>query len=139
MKTTFLCSILCCFLALNANAQNAQLPEWGPAKVTNALFYYLPALNLYYDVQLKEYVYQKKGKIKKSKSLPAHIAEQDLYNVYKVIINMPKPYLNIESDKVRYAAFMVKRGQQTIRDYEILERMNNLQLDDATTVATTNK
>lgn len=136
---TFLIFYLCFCVPSIAQNPSAPLPLWAPANSGKAAFLYIPSVDIYYDIEKGEYIYQnKRGKLKFSQQLPKHILEDDLYNVYKVILNHLAPYLNYASDRVRYAGFALRRGQQTVREHRIMSKMEQVSFTEEPTIAKTN-
>ncbi|TAE16041.1 MAG: hypothetical protein EAZ47_01590 [Bacteroidetes bacterium] len=136
-QTLFVLGLCVCFCTqLAAQKPTPQLPLWAPAKCGDASFLFIPAVDMYYDVAKQQFIYQsKKGKLKFSPDLPKHIVEDDLFNLYKVIINHPAPYLNFAGDRARYAGFALRRGQQTVREYLILSKMEGISFEEEPVMA----
>lgn len=101
-------------ISVNINIGNQ--PSWGPTGYNHVDFYYLPDINVYYDVARAQYIYQNGAQWIYVNSLPASYRNFDIYNSYKVVVNEPKPYLNNKSQKVQYAKFKGKKNQAIIRD-----------------------
>ncbi|OXG05061.1 hypothetical protein BC749_10951 [Flavobacterium araucananum] len=71
-------------------------PGWGPITNVEFRYYYLPDIDIYYDTDKNEFIYDKKGKWIRDKFLPSRSKEYDLYDGYTVIItdyNGKKPYV----------------------------------------------
>lgn len=69
MKTIkiFIFSLLFVFMAqvqaqISVNVNNGNPPAWAPAKGANAQYYYLPEIDVYYDVPLARFIYLDKSK-----------------------------------------------------------------------------
>lgn len=65
-------------ISFNVNQQ----PQWGPANVDYAEYYYLPEVDVYYNVPTSQYVYLNRGRWITVNSLPASY-RVDLYRTYK--------------------------------------------------------
>jgi hypothetical protein len=98
--------------SLNIGSQ----PEWGPTGYDHAEYYYMPDIDVYYDVPNHQYVYPNGRSWARSSSLPSRYSNYDLYSGYKVVVNEPQPYLRDNVYKVKYAKYKGHRGQTIIRD-----------------------
>jgi len=124
MKKTILLSVFlwCSFLFNETTAQarvniniGAQ-PVWGPVGYDYVDYYYLPDAEVYYSVPQRVYIYEERGTWVRAASLPTRFGAIDLYHVYKVVINEPKPYLHHITYKVKYVQYKGNRNQVVIRD-----------------------
>jgi hypothetical protein len=59
-------------------------PPWGPAEASGVRFYYLPDIEMYFDVNTAEYVYFSGGTWIHTRELPPAYRGHDLYREYKV-------------------------------------------------------
>jgi hypothetical protein len=59
-------------------------PPWGPAEAPGIRFYYLPDIEVYFDVNTGEYIYLSDGAWIRARNLPRAYADYDLYGAYKV-------------------------------------------------------
>jgi hypothetical protein len=101
-------------LSLNFNLDRQ--PAWGPTGYDHAEYYYLPDLEVYYNVPQQRFYYNERGRWISGSSLPSRYRGHDLYNSYKVVVNEPTPYRNHETYKTKYFSFKGRRDQQPIRD-----------------------
>lgn len=88
---------------LNVNIGNP--PAWGPAGYSNVEFYYLPDIQVYYDIRASQYIYFGNGKWLRTRKLPNHCRNYDLYGGYKVVLtdyHGNTPYTHFNSHKVKY-------------------------------------
>ena len=110
------------FSASNANAQISlninigQQPAWGPTGYDHVDFYYLPDINVYYDVVRAQYVYPSGNQWIYGQNLPARYRNFDIYNSYKVVVNEARPYLHNSVYVTKYAKYKGQHNQQLIRD-----------------------
>lgn len=95
---------------VNISAQ----PLWGPAGYDHVDYYYLPDIESYYHVPTKEFIYSDNGRWIFSPYKPAAYRNYNLYNGYKVVLNSPKPYLQFNDQKVKYAKYKANRSQTVI-------------------------
>ncbi|MDR7212012.1 hypothetical protein [Flavobacterium piscis] len=90
---------------VSVNINIGATPDWGPAGYKNIEYYYLPDIRSYYDVRASQFIYFGGGKWVRSKRLPNHYRNYDLYNGYKVVLNDyhgRTPYVHYDKHKVRY-------------------------------------
>lgn len=62
-------------------------PNWGPQGNDESRYYYLPDIDVYYDVNQSVFIYDNNGKWTRDKQLPAKCRQYDLYSGYKVVLN----------------------------------------------------
>ncbi|MBS7254165.1 hypothetical protein [Flavobacterium branchiicola] len=62
-------------------------PNWGPQGNDNSRYYYLPDIDVYYDVNQSQFIYDNNGKWTRDKRLPSTCRHYDLYSGYKVVLN----------------------------------------------------
>ena len=99
-------------LGLNIGSQ----PDWGPVGYDHAEYYYMPDIDMYYDVPNRQYIYLNGRTWTRTTVLPARYANYDLYHGYKVVVNEPKPYLRASVYRAKYARYKNVRTQTIIRD-----------------------
>ena len=99
---------------INLNVNIGSQPLWGPVGYDHVEYYYMPDIESYYYVPTREFIYQSNGRWVFSSNRPARFSNYDFYNGYKVVINSPKPYLNFNQQKVKYAKFKSNRSQIAI-------------------------
>jgi len=105
--------IIALFLANSADAQfrlnlNFNLdrqPIWGPAGFDHAEYYYLPDIEVYYNIPQRRYYYNQRGRWISSSRLPSRYRGFDLYNSYKVVLNERNPYRNHNKYRDQYASY----------------------------------
>ncbi|MDA6068250.1 hypothetical protein NJT12_01335 [Flavobacterium sp. AC] len=62
-------------------------PNWGPQGYDNSRYYYLPDIDVYYDVNQSQFIYDNNGKWIRENRLPSRYRNYDLYGGYKVVVN----------------------------------------------------
>ncbi|MEN2398946.1 hypothetical protein GKZ90_0004125 [Flavobacterium sp. MC2016-06] len=80
-------------------------PSWGPQGNDDSRYYYLPDIDVYYDVNQSQYIYENNGKWIRDKRLPANCRQYDLYSGYKVVLNDYKgdsPYAYHKKHRANY-------------------------------------
>jgi len=91
-------------------------PAWGPAGYDHADYYYLPDMDVYYNVPQRQFIYFDDGRWRFAASLPGRYGSYDLYHSYKVVVNEPRPYLRGDYYRERYGPFRGRRDQEVWRD-----------------------
>lgn len=80
----------------NVNRTEAQIhvsinidvqPAWGPSGYNYAEFYYIPELNIYYDVINRLFYYHNRRRWISAPYLPVMYSSYDFYSLYKVVLN----------------------------------------------------
>lgn len=92
-------------------------PQWGPSGYSNIRYYYMPQLEVYYDIQTSQFIYFSNDKWINSSELPAKHKGLDLFRVYKMVMADyygPTPYHNHEKLKAKYAKLNHWPEQETI-------------------------
>src|SRR6187402_2405502 len=80
-------------------------PVWGPVGYDEVEYYYLPDIQVYYDIRLAQYIYFGKGRWNRSRYLPRHCRNYDLNHGYKVVLtdyHGHSPYTHFHNHKVKY-------------------------------------
>lgn len=126
MKKIFLitCLLLLGIVSQKANAQlrvglNFNLgiqPQWGPEGYNHVSYYYLPDIDVFYNVASQQYIYQEGRRWIFARSLPNRYDNYDIYNGYKVVVNARTPYRRANTYRVKYARFKNNHNQHIIRD-----------------------
>ena len=62
-------------------------PAWGPSGYNYAEYYYIPEINVYYDVVNQMYYYNNRGRWISCLFLPVAYSYYDFYSLYKVVLN----------------------------------------------------
>jgi len=71
-------------------------PQWAPPYYSGARYYYLPDLELYYDLGSREFIYLMDGRWNFSPYIPAMYRDYDLDNSFCIVmnVNVYKPWLH---------------------------------------------
>jgi hypothetical protein len=91
-------------------------PMWGPEGYDYVEYYYMPDIQVYYNVQRHRYVYMEHNHWVSRSYLPQRHRNYDVYNARKVVINEPKPYLHHHNNHQRYSGSSEYSNQKSIRD-----------------------
>ncbi len=101
-------------VTLNVNVDRQ--PVWGPTGYDHVEYYYLPDIDVYYNVPRHRFIYFEGGRWMDRTSLPPRYRDYDLYNSYKVVVNEPTPYRNNAAYQAKYRTDVGRHDQQNIRD-----------------------
>jgi hypothetical protein len=99
---------------INYNLDNQ--PAWGPTGYDYVENYYLPDLDVYYNVPQHRYYYNERGRWVSSSYLPYRYRGYDLYNSYKVVVNDREPWQNNEKYRNEYSGYRGQHDQVAIRN-----------------------
>ncbi|PIF29870.1 hypothetical protein CLU81_0254 [Flavobacterium sp. 9] len=72
---------------VSVNVNIGTPPNWGPQGYDNSRYYYLPDIDIYYDVTQSQFIYDNNGRWIRENRLPARYRQYDLYGGYKVVLN----------------------------------------------------
>ena len=120
-KILFISAIALCAFSYQAKSQVSvhinigRQPVWGPVGYDYVNYYYLPDLDVYYDVPHGLFVYYDFGRWNFAASLPASYGRYDLYHSYKVVLNDRNPWLRNTYYRSHYASYR-EHYQPVIRD-----------------------
>ena|SRR5690349_3040510 len=89
-------------LRVGVNVNIGNQPAWRLPGYNYVQYYYLPEIETYYDVNRRQFIYLNNGRWVFSNNLPYRYRTYDLYGGYKVVVNRPNAYMNLESDRIRY-------------------------------------
>lgn len=120
-----LITITCLLIGTLCNNSHAQVnngnnittqPLWGPTGYDYVEYYYLPDIDIYYNVPGAQYVYRQKKKWVMVKDLPERYKDFNFHSAHKVVMNEPKPYTNYRANKAKYAQYIGQHDQIAIRE-----------------------
>lgn len=97
-------------IAVNIDRQ----PAWGPAGYDCAAFYYMPALNVYYDVNASLFYYPSGASWIASQYLPHSYRNRDLYRTFKVVLNYSSPWQHNDHHRSQFRQYRNNHSQVTI-------------------------
>jgi hypothetical protein len=124
MKTLKIVTITC--MLFLAGAVSAQVsvsvnigspPMWGPVGYTEVRYYYLPAVEAYYDIQSSVFIYYSGNTWVRRTYLPTRYRNYDLYSGYKVVLtdyHGNAPYGHFKEHKHNYSKNYRGNSQKTI-------------------------
>lgn len=101
-------------VSININSQ----PSWGPTGYDYVDYYYLPDINVYYNVNNRKFVYLDGRRWITARYLPHRYRNYDLYNMYKVVLvgGHHNPWVNNRIHYRDYGRYRNYRGQAVIRE-----------------------
>ena len=102
---------------VSVNVNIGSPPSWGPAGYAQVDYYYLPDIQVYYDIPAAQFIYFGNGKWYRSRYLPKQYRNYDLYHGYKVVLNDyhgKRPYTYFKQHKVKYYKGYKGKPQRTI-------------------------
>lgn len=99
---------------LNLNIGNQ--PLWGPAGYDHVEYYYLPDIEVYYNVPEARFYYFDGGRWIGRSRLPSRFGAFDFYSSYKVVVNEARPYRRHATYRDQYLSYKGRHDQQPIRD-----------------------
>lgn len=111
-------------ISINVNINLDRQPSWGPTGYDYAEFYYMPDINVYYDVVNSLFYHYSRGAWISVQYLPSDYRKYDFYNMYKVVLNEKQPWLNNKTHKKSYARYKGDKTQEPIR-YSTNSRYND--------------
>jgi hypothetical protein len=124
LKFTALIVLLCMASATQAQVSVSVTigspPMWGPVGYTDVRYYYLPAVESYYDVQTSMFIYYSGGIWVQRATLAPRYSNYDLYSGYKVVMvdyRGDTPYANFQQYKKQYSRRYNGGMQQTIGEH----------------------
>ena len=117
-------------LSINIGIQ----PIWGPVGYDYVEYYYMPDIDVFYNVPTRMYYYEDRGRWRSSLYMPVRYRSYDIYTSYKVVINNdPRPYVNIVTYRTKYSQYRGRHDQRVIRNsddrryWEIKDHPNHKQ------------
>lgn len=99
---------------------NIGQPMWGPVGYTEVRYYYLPAVEAYYDINASMFIYYSGGVWVHREYLPERYRNYDLYNGYKVVMTDYRgntPYAHFHDHKKKYYKSYRDGNQRTIGEH----------------------
>jgi hypothetical protein len=102
---------------VNVNINLGSQPQWGPSGYDHVDYYYMPDLDMYYNVPNRNYTYLQGNRWVTVNTVPAQYRNYDFYRGYKVVVNEQSPWNHNNNYKTRYASYRENYSQPNIRDY----------------------
>ena len=90
-------------------------PAWGPIGYDYAAYYYMPEINIYYDINHSRFYYPSGSRWISAEYLPPSYRVYDLFKVYKVVFNYEEPWKYNRTHRTQYKHYRDDRSQIPIR------------------------
>lgn len=90
---------------VSVNVNIGTPPSWGPVGYSHVDYYYLPDIQVYYDIPGAQFIYFGNGRWYRSRYLPSRYRNYDLYSGYKVVLSDyhgDRPYTYFKQHKAKY-------------------------------------
>lgn len=113
---------------INISINIGSQPAWGPTGYDYVGYYYFPDIDCYYDVNLQLFYFLDRGRWVSARYLPYAYRNYNLYNMYKVVLNVNNPWRYHSAHYRDYARYRGYRPQPVIRDsrdYRYRDSRNN--------------
>lgn len=110
------------FVSNNSNAQvrvNINIgsqPLWGPVGYDYVRYYYMPEVDVYYNVASRKYTYFHGNRWVTKSKLPKQYRNFDIYRTHKVVINDNNPWKNHSRNRNQYGRYDRNHHQVVLRD-----------------------
>lgn len=101
---------------VNVNINLGSQPMWGPVGYEYVRYYYIPEIDVYYDVASRRYTYLQGNRWVTKSKLPGRYKKFDIYRSYKVVINDRNPWHYHSKNRSRYGHYASHRHQPILRD-----------------------
>lgn len=102
---------------VNVSINIGNQPSWGPVGYDYVRYYYIPEINVYYDVINRRYTHYHGRRWVTSRNLPARYRNFNFYSTYKVVVNDRDPWRHHDRYRRDYGHYANRRNQVSIRDY----------------------
>lgn len=106
----------------NVNVNIGRPPVWGPVGYDDIEYYYLPDIQVYYDIRASQYIYFGNGRWIRTVQLPSRCRNYDLYNGYKVVLtdyHGHEPYSHFNTHRVKYYKGYKGKPQKCRGEYKV--------------------
>ncbi|NDW08683.1 hypothetical protein [Dysgonomonas sp. 520] len=101
---------------VNININIGSQPAWGPVGYDYVDYYYMPDINVYYNVNLSLFYWLDRGRWISARYLPYRYHHYDFYHMHKVVINhRPEPWRYNNVHIKDYSRYKGHRNQAVIR------------------------
>lgn len=90
---------------VSVNINIGSQPMWGPVGYDYVRYYYLPEIDVYYNVASRKYTYYHGNRWVTKSHLPSRYRNFDMYRTYKVVINDHSPWHHHGKHKKHYSHY----------------------------------
>ncbi|EFK57089.1 hypothetical protein [Sphingobacterium spiritivorum] len=98
------------------NVNIGSQPLWGPVGYDYVRYYYMPEMDVYYDVVHRRYTYYHGNRWVTRSSLPSKYRRYNMYRTYKVVVNDHNPWHRHNHYHERYHRYSGNYSQVNLRD-----------------------
>ncbi|MFZ4456383.1 MAG: hypothetical protein ACOYOT_09195 [Bacteroidales bacterium] len=101
-------------------------PAWAPTYYGGVRYYYFPDLEVYYDLQNRDFVYLSDGRWLFSRELPPFYSDYDLYHSYVISLNVNvfQPWRHHHFYISNYPRYYYRNYYKHDRDYDGIRGFN---------------
>ncbi|HZY39033.1 MAG TPA: OCRE domain-containing protein [Mucilaginibacter sp.] len=92
---------------------DSDCPPNGRVSDNHTGYYYLPDIGVYYDISAHLYIYASNKEWVHRASLPVKYRQYDISHGYKVVLNLPCPWLHDDELRARYARNKRRKGAES--------------------------
>ncbi|GHE34749.1 hypothetical protein [Sphingobacterium griseoflavum] len=102
---------------VNVQINIGSQPAWGPVGYDYVRYYYLPEMDIYYDVVGRRYTYPHGRRWVTTRTLPRRYRHVDMHRTYKVVLNNSQPWRNHHNIRKQYGHYAHNHSQRVLRDH----------------------
>jgi hypothetical protein len=99
---------------IGVNVNIGTRPSWGVPGNYAGDYYYMPEIDMYYDIPRRQFIYLQGNNWVFASDLPYAYRGYDLNRGYKVVINEPRPYLRNNVYRNRYSNYYDNYHRQRV-------------------------
>ena len=114
---------------IRVNINIGSQPLWGPVGYDYVRYYYIPEIDVYYNVVNKKYTYYQGNRWVTKSKLPNRYKNVDLYRTYKVVLNESDPWRFHDRNRHSYGHYSRNYSQIVIRDKGRVHRDDRMRHD----------
>lgn len=101
---------------VRVNVNIGSQPLWGPVGYDFVRYYYMPEIDVYYNVSNRKYTYYQGNRWVTKSKLPGRYKKFDLYRTYKVVMNDRDPWHRHGNHRNQYGRYAKNYSQVVHRD-----------------------
>jgi hypothetical protein len=101
---------------VNVSINIGSQPLWGPVGYDYVRYYYMPEIDVYYNVSSRKYTYFHGNRWVTKSNLPSRYRHYDMYRTYKVVINDNSPWKYHKRHRSDYGRYTRNHHQVVLRD-----------------------
>ena len=101
---------------VNVSINIGSQPLWGAVGYDYVRYYYMPEIDVYYNVSSRKYTYFHGNRWVTKSKLPSRYRHYDMYRTYKVVINDNNPWKYHKRHRSEYGRYARNYHQVVLRD-----------------------